>query len=129
MGPSRIKEIRREHNLIQALKKIGIPSQSVEKFTEEFASRKPDKGEAYYYYNGPLDEKTRDFCRIMLTIDKVFSETDIQRLSSELNYDVLRYEGSYNCRHKWVRFRGQIIATPPPTVREIRKLINNGIEG
>ena len=129
MGISRIKEIVREHHLLEALKRIGIPSGKVERFTEEFASRSPEKGEAYYYYDGPLDEKTREFCKIMLKIDKVFSETDIQRLSNELSYDVLKYEGSYNCRHKWVRFRGKIISTPAPTVREIRKLINNGIEG
>ena len=108
--------------------KYGTPKNQVEILELNFASRKPEDGEAYYYYNGPLDDKTRQFCSLMLHIDKVFSETEIQKISDELNYDVLKYMGSYNCRHQWIRFRGRIISTPPPTMREVRKLINAGIE-
>jgi len=64
----------------------------------------------------------------MLKIDKVFSQSEIDRISDELGYDVLVYCGSYNCRHQWIRFRGKRINTPVPTSRQIRKLINDGIE-
>ena len=126
-----IKQAHREISLLKLLRstKYGIPRNQVEELTENFADRKPEEGMNYYYYNGPLDEKTRKFCVLMLNIDKVFSEEEIDKISEELNYSVLKYKGSYNCRHDWIIFRGKRIYTPPPTVREIRKLINNGIEG
>lgn len=125
---NRFKRMSFERNLITVLKKYGTPRKNIQELPTEFASRKPEEGQEYYYYNGPLDEKTRAFCRLMLKIDKVFSLDEINKISEELNYPVLKYKGSYNCRHQWIRFRGKIISTPKPTVREIRKLINNGIE-
>lgn len=69
-----------------------------------------DPNESFYYYTGPLDEHTRDFCRKALEIDKFFRQEDIDKLSSKAGYDVDLYMGSFNCRHKWVRARikGQI---------------------
>jgi hypothetical protein len=127
----RLAQHKRETQLYKILNSshMGLPKNSVIEVKEEFANRKPEQGMHYFYYSGPLDDKTREFCKLMLNIDKVFSEEEINKISEELNYDVLKYEGSYNCRHKWVRFRGKIISTPSPTMREIRKLINNGIEG
>lgn len=122
------KKIKFERDLLSRLKKTGFKKSQVEEIKKEFANRIPEKGENYYYYLGPLDEKTRPFCRQMLKIDKVFSEDQINYISEELNYPVLEYGGSYNCRHQWVKFRGRVIPTPNPTQREIRKLINNGME-
>lgn len=124
----RFKKISFERKLISVLKKYGTPRSHFQEFTTDFADRKPEKGEEYYYYVGPDDEKTRPFCKLMLKIDKVFSLEEINKISDELNYPVLKYKGSYNCRHEWVRFRGARIFTPKPTVREIRKLINKGVE-
>lgn len=124
----RFKQIQFERKLFSVLKKYGTPRSQVEQFTTDFADRKPEEGQEYYYYVGPNDEKTRPFCKLMLKIDKVFSLEEINKISDELNYPVLKYKGSYNCRHEWVRFRGKRIYTPKPTVREIRKLINSGIE-
>jgi hypothetical protein len=127
---SKIKQLSAknfERKLLNALKRTGFDKSNIQNL-EGFATRTPEKGEEYFYYTGPLDDKTRDFCRLMLKIDKVFSKEQIDKIGQELNYDVLKYRGSYNCRHKWVRFRGKIISTPPPTVMEIRKLINRGIE-
>ncbi len=120
----------RECELLKLLRsdKYGIPRSEVEEITENFADRKPEEGMNYYYYSGPLDEKTRPFCSLMLTIDKVFSEEEIAKISEELNYSVLKYKGSYKCRHDWIKFRGKRIYTPAPTQRDIRKLINKGIQ-
>lgn len=126
---SRIKELRQEVNFFNAISKFGLPRSKVQEIPQSFTARKPEEGEDYYYYSGPLDDKTRDFCKRMLKIDKVFSSTDIDILSNYLDYDVLQYKGSYNCRHKWVRFRGKVISTPEPTVAQIRSLIKSGIKG
>ena len=125
---SSILRLREENRVLRAFSKYGIPRNEIQELKIEFADRIPEPGEDYYYYSGPLDNKTRNFCRLMLAIDKVFSQEEIDKISEELGYDVLRYCGSYNCRHQWIRFRGKRIFTPKPTVREIRKLINNGIE-
>ncbi len=131
MSESRIKDFKKilfEKELIRLLRKCGVSKSEVEEIPREFADRKPEEGVNYYYYNGPLDAKTRAFCKLMLKIDKVFSEEEINKISEELGYPVLEYCGSFGCRHHWVRFRGKRINTPKPTVREIRKLINDGVE-
>jgi hypothetical protein len=124
-----IRQIKQEFAIYNLLvsNRFGLKRNQVEELKEEFATRKPEPGEAYYYYSGPLDDKTRPFCKMMLKIDKVFSQEEIDKISEELNYDVLEFKGAYNCRHKWIRFRGKIISTPKPTMREIRKLIIDGI--
>lgn len=124
---SNIVRLSQEKNLLKALQSVGVKRSSVEVITDEF-DRKPKKGETYYYYNGPLDKNTREFCRKMLQIDKVFSQKDIDKLSRYLNYDVLEFVGAYNCRHQWVKFRGREIATAPPTVKQINDLIRAGIK-
>lgn len=124
----RIKSLQRrkaERDILRLMKKTGYRQADVEVLPDSFANRKPEPGEQYYYYNGPLDDKTRAFCKLMLKLDKVFSLEQINYMSEELGYDVLYYCGSYNCRHSWIRFRGKIINTPNPTTREVRKLINS----
>lgn len=132
MLPDFIKKYARlkfEQALYQALSRVGTPRNQVEALPDSgsFADRKPEDGEEYWYFSGPLDEKTRPFCRLMLRLDKVFSTSEINTISTFLNYDVLQYKGSYNCRHKWVRFRGKRISTAPPTANQIRSLIDKGI--
>ena len=120
---------RKNFEILQFVKKHGIPRWQIEEIKEEFADRKPQEGMNYYYYVGPDDEKTRAFCKQLLKYDKVVSELDIEILSNYLNYDVKEYKGSYNCRHKWVRFRGKRISTPELTVRQIKRLRELGIKG
>jgi hypothetical protein len=120
---------RKDFEILQFVKKHGIPRWQIEEIKEEFADRKPKEGMNYFYYVGPNDEKTRDFCKQMLKYDKVISELDIEILSNYLNYDVKEYKGSYNCRHNWVKFRGKRISTPELTVKQIKRLRDLGIKG
>ena len=120
---------RKDFEILQFVKKHGIPRWQIEEIKDEFADRKPQEGMNYYYYVGPDDEKTRAFCKQMLKYDKVVSELDIEILSNYLNYDVKEYKGSYNCRHNWVKFRGKRISTPELTVGQIKRLRDLGIKG
>ncbi len=121
--------IKHERILFNFINEKGIKRSDVEVIPLEFADRNAIKGEDYYYFDGPLDEKTRPFCRKLLTMDKVVSSVDIDILTNYLNYDVLKYKGSYNCRHRWVKFRGKIITTPELTTSQIRDLVRKGIKG
>lgn len=89
--------------------------------------RTPEEGQDYFYYSGPVDSKTREFCKYMMKLGKVFSSDEIEFMSDILGYPVLKYAGSYNCRHSWVKFRGKVIKTPAPTVRQIDNLIEKNI--
>ena len=93
-------------------------------------------GEEYYVYAGPPAE--RDFCVYMLKIDKVFSRTEIDVLSTLMGYDVFEYEpgpvmkkggpGGPNCKHKWRRFRGKfIISGNVPKSSQIDALVRRSI--
>jgi hypothetical protein len=129
MNSKWIANFKVEHALFNLFSTKGIPKSEVQEIKEEFADRKPKEGETYYYYSGPLDDKTRPFCKQMLAYDKVVSSVDIDILSNYLDYDVKKYNGSYNCRHSWVKFRGKRISTPELTINQIRKLVNLGIKG
>ena len=125
----RIKLRAHERALLNCLNTHGIPRHLIEEIPFEFADRKLKPGETYYVYTGPNDDKTRAFCKKLLQIDKVISSLDIDILSNYLGYDVLNYKGSYNCRHKWRKFRGKFILTPELTVGQIKDLVKKGIKG
>lgn len=110
---------------VEAFELLKVGNESVQKFGP--SERKKEAGVDYYYYFGPKDSKNRDFCSYMLRLDKVFSEEEIQFMSDMLGYPVLEYAGSYNCRHRWAKFRGKFINTPAPTVRQIDHLIQINI--
>jgi len=63
-----------------------------------------------YKYEGPRDERNRDFCADVMDKDLIYRKEDIDMMSfsgdnpmSKVNYSMFRYKGSYNCRHKWVK--------------------------
>jgi hypothetical protein len=63
-----------------------------------------------YKYEGPRDEKNRDFCRDVMDKDLIYRKEDIDMMSfsgdnpmSKVNYSIFRYKGSYNCRHRFVK--------------------------
>lgn len=124
-----IANFKLEHELFKFISERGISRKDIEELPIELANRKPQDGVTYYYYTGPLDDKTRPFCKKVLSLDKVLSEVDIDILSNYLDYDVKNYKGSYNCRHNWVRFRGKRISTPELTITQIRDLVKRGIKG
>ncbi len=64
-----------------------------------------DTYEDMYYYSGPNDNKTREFCSLILEKGKFFTEFDMDLLSEKAGHDVLLYQGSYNCRHRWILAR------------------------
>lgn len=66
---------------------------------------KIDPNTSFYYYDGPLDVKTREFCATLLLQGKFYSQSEIDYLSRNLGYNVDLYCGSYGCRHQWKRAR------------------------
>lgn len=72
---------------------------------DEFKLETIDPNTVFYYYDGPLDEKTRGFCRTLLKQDKYYTQDDLDYLSKYCGYDVELYMGAYNCRHQWKRAR------------------------
>lgn len=86
-----------------------------------------DPNTVYYYYDGPLDDKTRNFCAELLLLGKFFTQKDIDNLSKASGYNVDLYNGSYNCRHKWkmARIKGRIsegYIPNGPTTTQINKI-------
>lgn len=123
---------------IEYLRKVGVKKEDIEKegfieFIEEdefdkglnnlikdaleFAissdpnnSSSLDRGDwkILYSYEGPRDEKNREFCASVLDMNLLFRKEDIDQMSfrgenpmSKINYSIFKYKGSYNCRHNW----------------------------
>ena len=74
--------------------------------------RQNEPAEIKYKYTGP--EPQRGFCKAMMRLNKVYSESDMTELRSRLStinpgmgpsgsnsYDVFKYKGGVNCQHFW----------------------------
>jgi len=86
-----------------------------------------DPNTPFYFYDGPLDDKTRPFCKALLKLDKLFSQEDIDRLSRYVGYNVDLYFGGFNCRHKWkqARIKGKLkegFEPDTPNANQTRKV-------
>jgi hypothetical protein len=81
--------------------KFSSPNEPSELDTDETRIR--------YKYIGPRDEKNRQFCREMLSKNRVYRIEDIEQLTAEIAnpefgfYSIFLWRGSFNCRHQWVR--------------------------
>lgn len=71
-----------------------------------------EPAERKYRYTGPTAE--RGFCKAMLSLNKMYSDDDMEKLKSRLSvinpgmgprgrnsYSVFEYKGGVNCRHFW----------------------------
>lgn len=67
-----------------------------------------------YRYTGELKDNSRDFCKKMLSANKVYRKEDIVKMSSQKvnqgwgpngadNYDIFLYKGGGACHHFWTR--------------------------
>jgi hypothetical protein len=74
--------------------------------------RQDEPAEIKYRYEGPNPE--RGFCKALIRLNKVYSDSDMQALESRLStinpgmgprgrnsYNVFSYKGGVNCRHYW----------------------------
>lgn len=65
-----------------------------------------------YSYEGPKDEKNRAFCKRLLELNRLYSRSDIEKISTRLQYSVWARRGGWYtipgtnthrpfCRHAW----------------------------
>ena len=64
-----------------------------------------------YSYEGPEDSRNRPFCAKLLSLDRLYSRADIEKLSAKLGYSVFDRRGGWwrhkdgtttpYCRHNW----------------------------
>lgn len=67
--------------------------------------------ETKYRYSGPRSSNSRDFCRAMLSLNKIYEKDEIEGFNSQsLNpgfgggsssYNMWEYKGGPNCQHGW----------------------------
>ena len=71
-----------------------------------------EEGEIKYRYSGPAAQ--RNFCRAMLSLNKVYTREELQKLNSfnpgfgrngAPTYNVFKYKGGPNCQHYWEQVR------------------------
>tara|TARA_R110000772_G_scaffold32192_2_gene79020 strand:- start:1022 stop:2410 length:1389 start_codon:yes stop_codon:yes gene_type:complete len=72
--------------------------------------------EPSYRYTGPLQANSRNFCRAMITLGKIYTKTEIDAMSripfqpgmgpgGSNTYSVFNYKGGVNCQHYWEQLR------------------------
>lgn len=73
-------------------------------FSRTVTANKADElGLNLFYYVGPDDKVTRDFCSEVLSKDPpIYSREEIAAMQNDSGVDVLTFGGGYNCRHQWI---------------------------
>ena len=113
--------------ILDFLSNTGISKDSVKENEIEYIelAKQVDTLQAYYYYKGSFDSKTRPFCKKVLELNKYWGETDLLMISERLGYSVFLFQGGFNCRHIWQKARiskkqletGAIIPDQPKTIQ------------
>jgi hypothetical protein len=124
------KEARLKHDadiILDFLSRTGISKDLIKEDEVEYIelAKKVDTLQAYYYYKGRYDDKTRPFCKRVLDLNKYWGETDLLMISERLGYSVFLFQGGFNCRHIWQKARiskkqletGAIIPDQPKTIQ------------
>jgi hypothetical protein len=95
-----------------AVKGIGADVDLLEGVCEEDFDQHKYATE-YFYYSGPLDDKTRLFCAAMLRLNKMFTKEDLNALSKRLGYNVYEHAPLFNCRHKFRKVKARMVQDRP----------------
>jgi hypothetical protein len=106
-----------ERKLLKAtIIKVGqdkIIERDVVKAPSELEGKSPKTEEVLirYSYEGPKDEKNRDFCRRLLDLNRFYSRSEIELISERVGYSVWDRRGGWltlkdgshreYCRHQW----------------------------
>jgi hypothetical protein len=72
--------------------------------------------EPSFRYTGPLQANSRDFCRAMIALGKIYKKTEIDSMSripfqpgmgpgGTNTYNIFDYKGGVNCQHYWEQLR------------------------
>jgi hypothetical protein len=90
-----------------------------------------DKFKSRLRYDGVISGNSREFCRKMISANKLYRIEDIKAMSNKVvnegwgpnganTYDILLYKGGGSCRHFWVRETYQLKAdVNSPNAKEI----------
>lgn len=117
---TKIASLEKRGYLTTDTKQVGIDYETIRTVQMPIADIRDDRGvpettQIYikYSYDGPQDSRNRDFCAKLLSLDRLYSRSDIERISQQLGYSVFDRRGGFwrhagtdyttpYCRHKWV---------------------------
>ena len=85
--------------------KTGLPLKKGAKQRDALTTK---GAKVLFQYVGPVDAKTRPFCKRMMQMSNrgvLWSENDLENIVNSNpgfgSYNIFTYKGSYGCRHKW----------------------------
>jgi DNA-binding Lrp family transcriptional regulator len=111
-----LKRLAGEGRISISIKRIGQDDVIERTLTEPLKTQTDKKPETLnfkilYSYEGPKDDRNRDFCARLLEMDKLWSRSEIEAMSMRLGYSVWDRRGgwwtkpngsrSVSCRHDW----------------------------
>jgi len=111
-----LKRLAGEGRISVKVTKVGQDEIIERTLTEPLKTQTDKKPETLnfkilYSYEGPQDDRNRDFCARLLEMDKLWSRSEIESMSMRLGYSVWDRRGgwwtkpngthSLSCRHNW----------------------------
>lgn len=114
----RIEELKRSGVITQSVKSLGVDRIIETSINPEMIDSrpKPETLAVYVKYSyevkpgeGPeIISTTRPFCKKLIELDRLYTRSEIERISERLGYSVFDRKGgwwgdSFECRHEWRR--------------------------
>jgi DNA-binding Lrp family transcriptional regulator len=112
-----LKRLSSEGRISIKTTKVGQDNVIERTLTEPLKTQTDKKPETLnfkilYSYEGPKDDRNRDFCARLLEMDKLWSRSEIETMSRRMGYSVWDRRGGWwtmpdgdrskSCRHDWV---------------------------
>jgi len=112
-----LKRLSSEGRISIKITKVGQDDVIERTLTEPLKTQTDKKPETLnfkilYSYEGPKDDRNRDFCARLLEMDKLWSRSEIETMSRRMGYSVWDRRGGWwtmpngdhskSCRHNWV---------------------------
>lgn len=101
-----VGELEKQGYILWKIEEVDSPHQFSITSDPNAGGEADNEARIRYKYIGPRAERV--FCQEMLKANRVFTADDVEALSplnpvGPTGYSVLKWRGSYNCRHKFVK--------------------------
>ena len=119
-GPLKKKAIDLE-KVLEYAKTVGFSAEDFSDNGMQFSKVEPGqdynfaKGYTVYKYEGSVSSNTRDFCDMMVGLNKFYTYDEIEQMGSQVlnpgfglngadTYSIWKYKGGPNCKHRWQKY-------------------------
>jgi hypothetical protein len=101
-GETLAAQLVKEAGALEQHARTYIETAQQAQLRESWIAAGQSMGAERYEYVGPMDDRTRPFCRDLLNQGGTHTLEDVGKMKNGQSLSVVTYGGGWNCRHDWV---------------------------